>query len=83
MGLGSLVVFVLLFLELLKILCVSAILGSLLVFGESSSVLVLGCIGLILIRFSFNLVQVLPVFPNELGNFREGEVVTLEVFSHF
>lgn len=69
--------------EFLEVLHILLVFGRLLVLSKIVIVLFLGTLGLALIRLFFSLGQTLPILPNKLGNFRKGQVLTLEVFPHF
>jgi len=78
--------FVLLGLSLFKIveiLCVLAVFGHLFVFPQFSMVFLFGAIGLAFINVFFGRLKALPIFPYQLGNLCEGEILALEVFPHF
>lgn len=69
-------------LEFLQILKVLFVVGSFLVLGQVSVVFLLGCLGIPFIGFLFGLSQPLPVLADQFGNLCEGQILTLEVFSH-
>ena len=68
--------------EILQVLQVLLILGRLLVLGQILIVLVLGRLRLSLVWLFLSLSQALPILADELRDFRERQILALEVFSH-